>query len=136
MLEDNSGRFIHQVFHYVQTIVKVCHISFSGMLSGLYHILFSDTAYEPIAGIYILTSSKHQITVYQFIDCCLLVRVFSVTQSFFYKLACFFIRYFPSSFFIDEGLIPEFYCHIIREIIIHNSAVHLFNIRHKNLLGI
>ena len=122
---------VNEILNNIQSVVKVGQICLAGMLAGLDHVLFRDAAYKGVTRLNELTVSKQKVPIDHLIEGGLLLGILSIAEPFFDQLAGLVVGYLPCPLFINQGLITELDNHLAGEMVSHNSAVHLFYIRHK-----
>ena len=125
MLEDDSGRLIHEVFEDIEAVVHVGKIDLARMLAHLQHVIHSEGAYQPPARLDETTVAQNQVAVHQLVKGRLLVRIFSVAQTAFLRFARL-IRDRPGFFVIEQGLAAQSDGHLWGEGITPEGGIHFF----------
>ena len=123
MLDDDGRRRVHEIPENVQGIVRIGHIGFSGMFSGLKQF---DVGCQVLARLDGPGFPENQIAVDQLKKRRFLPGILAVSQAF---LLAFDI---PEDFFIKQGLAAGFVdkadFHARREMLVHDGFIHFFQV--------
>ena len=124
MLDDEGSRLVGEILQDVGGIIDVGQVRLAGVLSGLEHLLFVKGGNEAVLRGAPLQAVQVQAAFDQLVECCRLIRIFSVAQAFLFP------AYFPLALLIDQRLVSHSDGHRLRIGFLHDFLVHVLELGH------